>query len=141
MDSQTTIYLNQTMYEEAKTTKINRTILILVAISLLIALTSVILFLILQIGQPEKIEVPAFTGAVQETISPDELNTLRQEQDLRAKVPIREVSFAIEFDYSKNKFVVSLHPAYDQSKTVLLKWLNDNGFGDIPEDSFEYYLD
>ena len=68
---------------------------------------------------------PTFTG-VNEEIPQSVLNKSRQMQTLKSKVPVRENTFTVEYDYSKDKFSVFLSEPKEKNRIVFQQWLNDN---------------
>ncbi len=58
-----------------------------------------------------------------------------QKQELRFKTPLTQPNFTITFDYSQDKFMVSLKEPKEQSKTKFSEWLVNN-YPAIPIDRF-----
>jgi hypothetical protein len=66
---------------------------------------------------------PAVFTGVKEVTPPQGLVDLStQKQDLRQKTPLSLTTFTINFDYSKDKFVVTLNEPKDQSQKEFESW-------------------
>jgi len=80
-------------------------------------------------------EAAQFTGAAEEELPPDVLNAATQKQNLRIQVPIDFGIFALDFDYDKDKFVVTLIEPKDQSLSSFNEWKKNN-YPDIADSQF-----
>lgn len=80
---------------------------------------------------------PDFTGAQDETFSDDEVETAKQRQTLRSKLPMKEPTFLIDYDYGKDTFTVTLSEPRDQSQQQFANWLNEN-YPKLKVDEFVY---
>lgn len=75
----------------------------------------------------DSISIPAdFTGVAEEELPPEVLDTSLQKKDLRQKVPLNLTAFLIDFDYSEDKFIVTLNEPKDQAKKEFEEWLKNN---------------
>lgn len=63
-----------------------------------------------------------FTGAIEEPIPQQITDLAGQKKDLRQKSPLILTSFTIDFDYSEDKFNVTLKDPKDQSRAEFEKW-------------------
>ena len=79
-------------------------------------------------------QVPLFTGAKEVTLTPDEETVVKQEFQLRNRMPVETNGFTIIHDYQLFKFIVTIQEPYDQNKQIFKQWLRDNGFGNIPNE-------
>ena len=71
--------------------------------------------------------VPAdFTGVAEEELPPAVLDASLQKKDLRQKTPLDLSTFTIDFDYSEDKFVVTLKDPKDQAKKEFESWRTAN---------------
>jgi len=71
--------------------------------------------------------IPAdFTGVAEEELPAQVLDTSLQKKDLRQKTPFDLSAFTIDFDYSEDKFVVTLKDPKDQAKTEFESWRTAN---------------
>lgn len=67
-----------------------------------------------------------FTGALEEPIPQQIVDLASQKKDLKSKVPLSLSTFSIDFDYSTDKFVVTLKDPKDQAKKEFESWRNSN---------------
>jgi hypothetical protein len=82
--------------------------------------------------------VPAsFTGVLEETLPQAVADAATQKQDLRNQLPITLTSFSISFDYTEDKFVVTLNAPKDQSRTEFDKW-KSNTYPGIETNQFNF---
>ncbi|MEK7177407.1 MAG: hypothetical protein AAB705_01110 [Patescibacteria group bacterium] len=71
--------------------------------------------------------VPAsFTGAIDEPISQNIIDLAAQKKDLQSKVPLSLSTFSIDFDYSQDKFVVTLKDPKDTAQKEFESWRTGN---------------
>lgn len=71
--------------------------------------------------------VPAdFTGALEEKIPQPIIDFAAQKKDLRLKVPLSLSTFTIDFDYSEDKFNLTLKDPKDQSQKEFDSWKTAN---------------
>lgn len=71
--------------------------------------------------------IPAdFTGVAEEELPQPILDLANQKKDLRQKTPLDLSTFTIDFDYSADKFVVSLNDPKDQARTEFESWRTAN---------------
>jgi len=83
---------------------------------------------------------------IQQDAFPDEDSGLTQEEvaslDQVAKLkqlsPVATPNFSIEYSYKTAGFVVKSAQSRNATEKNLQIWLNENGFGDIPDSRFEY---
>jgi len=76
--------------------------------------------------------IPAdFTGALDEKIPQQVIDLAAQKKDLRSKVPLDFSTFTIDFNYSEDKFIVSLKDPRDQAQKEFESWrtINYPGLG------------
>lgn len=67
--------------------------------------------------------IPAdFTGVAEEELPPQVLDAALQKKDLRQKTPLDLTTFVINFDYSEDKFVVTLKDPKDQAQREFEGW-------------------
>lgn len=72
---------------------------------------------------PDNNTVPAdFTGVAEEELPPAVLDASLQKKDLRQKIPLDLSTFAIDFDYSEDKFVVTLKDLKEETKKEFESW-------------------
>ncbi len=71
-------------------------------------------------------EIGINTGALQATLPPAEANLVKEKSDLRNKVPLTLSTFTIDFDYSQDKFTVTLSSPKDQSLKEFQDWRASN---------------
>jgi len=67
-----------------------------------------------------------FTGVAEEELPPQVLDAALQKKDLRQKTPLDLSTFVINFDYSEDKFVVTLKDPRDQSQKEFESWRLSN---------------
>ena len=71
--------------------------------------------------------IPAdFTGVAEEELPPQILDTALQKKDLRQKTPLDLSTFTIDFNYSEDKFVVTLVDPKDQAQKEFEGWRTAN---------------
>lgn len=76
---------------------------------------------------PTPISIPAnFTGALDATLPPSIVNLSTQKQELRSKVPLNLRTFSVDFDYSQDKFTVTLTDPRDQAQANFDSWRVNN---------------
>ena len=74
-------------------------------------------------NQVTPVTIPAdFTGALEEKIPQQIIDLAAQKKDLRLKVPLSLSSFTIDFDYSEDKFTLTLNDPKDQSQKEFESW-------------------
>lgn len=71
-------------------------------------------------------ETRVFTGAMDEEFSKEEKEEIDQRRGLRLRAPYDGVTFYIDFDYSSDKFNITLNPDNEQSKQEFLNWIQEN---------------
>jgi len=67
-----------------------------------------------------------FTGAIEEPISQQITDLATQKKDLRQRSPLILTSFTIDFDYSEDKFNVTLKDPKDRSQKEFESWRTAN---------------
>jgi hypothetical protein len=72
---------------------------------------------------------PGFTGALDETIPPKLIDSTNQKNDLLSKVPLSLTTFTVDFDYSDDKFIVTLKEPRDQAQREFESWKAANYSG------------
>ncbi|MFH0979824.1 MAG: hypothetical protein V1803_02675 [Candidatus Roizmanbacteria bacterium] len=77
-------------------------------------------------GQIPTIKPADFTGAKDEELPSETAKISLQKQDLRNKVPLNLSTFSIDFDYSEDKFVVTLKEPKDQVRSEFENWRTSN---------------
>ena len=71
--------------------------------------------------------VPAdFTGVAEEELPAQVLDTSLQKKDLRQKTPLDLSTFAIDFDYSEDRFIITLKDPKDQAQREFESWRTSN---------------
>ncbi len=71
--------------------------------------------------------IPAdFTGALEEKIPQPIIDFAAQKKDLRLKSPLSLSTFTIDFDYSEDKFTLTLKDPKDQSQKEFESWRTTN---------------
>lgn len=76
---------------------------------------------------PSPISVPAdFTGAAEEELPTQELETAFQKKELRQKTPLSLFTFTVDFDYGEDKFTVALNDPKDLSQKEFESWRTNN---------------
>ncbi len=87
-------------------------------------------------SSPRPSTIPAdFTGVAEEELPPQVLDTALQKKDLRQKTPVDLSAFVIDFDYSADKFIVTLKDPQDQSRTEFESWRTSN-YPELGTDQF-----
>lgn len=71
-------------------------------------------------------------------LTAEEAKSLDQVGKLKALAPIATPDFSIEYSYKTAGFVVKSAQSRSATEKALEIWLNENGFGDIPDTRFEY---
>ena len=67
--------------------------------------------------------IPAdFTGVAEEELPPAVLDASLQKKDLRQKTPLDLSTFTIDFDYSEDKFIVTLKDPKNQAQREFESW-------------------
>jgi len=78
------------------------------------------------------------TGVVEEELPQAIVDAATQKQDLRSKLPVSLSSFSIDFNYSEDKFVVTLNEPKDQSRIEFNQWKSNTYPGiDINQFNFQ----
>ena len=77
-------------------------------------------------GQTPTIEPADFTGVKEEELPPETAKISLQKQDLRSKLPLNLSTFSIDFDYSEDKFVITLKDPKDQARQEFENWRKAN---------------
>lgn len=90
-------------------------------------------------GQQPTLPV-GFTGV---STSGNDLPAEQQKQvnqafDLRQKLPVNQIDFIIEYDYSEDIFIVSLKQPTVESRQKFDIWLSTNNFESIPTSRFQF---
>lgn len=81
----------------------------------------------LNVNRQPLITVPvAFTGALEEPIPQQVIDLAAQKKDLRSKVLLDLSTFTIDFNYSEDKFIVSLRNPKDQAQKEFESWRTIN---------------
>ncbi len=71
--------------------------------------------------------VPAdFTGAIEEPIPQQIIDTSAQKRDLQEKIPLDLSLFSIDFDYDQDKFIVTLKDPKEQAQKEFDSWRTAN---------------
>ena len=70
----------------------------------------------------DKLTPEPFTGVREETLPPELMALSTQKQALRKKTPLNLSTFTIDFDYSEDKFIVTLLDPKDQSQKEFESW-------------------
>lgn len=85
---------------------------------------------IVDTGGQDPVSVPAvFTGVAEEELPSQTIDLSLQKQDLRQKTPLDLSAFIIDFDYSEDKFIVTLKDPKDQSQKEFESWRTTNYSG------------
>lgn len=71
-------------------------------------------------------------------LTKEEVESLDQIARLKQLSPIATPNFSIEYSYKTAGFVVKSAQSLSATEKNLKIWLNENGFGDIPDSRFEY---
>lgn len=77
-------------------------------------------------GESEIIEAVDFTGAVEEEIPPEVYDAAFQKQELRNQTPFDTGLFQIDFDYSEDKFIITLTEPKGENRQQFNQWLSEN---------------
>jgi len=78
-------------------------------------------------NNPTPIIVPAdFTGVAEEELPKQVIDLAAQKKDLSQKVPLDLSTFTIDFDYSEDKFVVTLKDPKDIARKEFESWRTAN---------------
>jgi len=72
------------------------------------------------------IEPGDFTGVAEEELPAEATNLSLQKQDLRGRLPLELSTFTIDFDYSEDRFVVTLIEPKDQARVEFENWRSAN---------------
>ncbi len=83
-------------------------------------------------GSTDSTNIPAdFTGVAEEELPKQIIDLAAQKKDLRQKTPLDLSTFMIDFDYSEDKFVVTLKDPKDQAQREFENWrgVNYTGLG------------
>ncbi len=83
-------------------------------------------------NNPTPVTIKAgFTGALDEPIPQQIVDLAAQKKDLKSKVPLSLSTFSIDFDYSQDKFVVTLKDPKDTAQKEFESWrtVNYSGLG------------
>ncbi len=71
--------------------------------------------------------VPAdFTGVAEEELPKQVIDLAAQKKDLRQKTPLDLSTFTIDFDYSEDKFIITLKDPKDLSQKEFESWRTTN---------------
>ena len=78
-------------------------------------------------NNPSPITIKAgFTGAIDEPVPQQIIDLAAQKKDLQLKVPLSLSTFSIDFDYSEDKFVVTLKDPKDTAQKEFDDWKTSN---------------
>jgi hypothetical protein len=81
--------------------------------------------------------IPAtFTGGIDEPVPQNIINVSNQKRGLQSKLPLSLSTFSIDFNYSEDKFEVTLNDPKDQAKKEFENWRATN----YPSLSAEQFL-
>lgn len=83
------------------------------------------------------IAIAPFTGVKDVSLPPALADEATQKKTLRDKTPIQLSTFSVSFDYSQDKFTVSLVSPKDQSLKEFQNWRQSN-YPAIPLDQFVF---
>ena len=83
------------------------------------------------------IEPVEFTGVKDIELPPEVLERSNQKQDLRKQVPFNTGLFQIDFDYSEDKFIVTLTEPKVDNRTQFDNW-KQNNYPTIPINQFNF---
>lgn len=67
-----------------------------------------------------------FTGVADEEIPPNIANTAAEKQNLMNQTPFDSGLFKVDFDYSEDKFIITLAEPKQESRQQFDQWLKDN---------------
>lgn len=67
-----------------------------------------------------------FTGVAEEEIPPQVYDAALQKQELKNQVPFDTGLFKIDFDYSEDKFIITLAEPKGENRIQFDKWLKEN---------------
>jgi len=70
-----------------------------------------------------------FTGVIDEEIPSQIVDLSAQKRDLQSKTPLDLTTFSIDFDYSEDKFSVTLKDPKDQARREFESWRSTNYSG------------
>jgi len=71
--------------------------------------------------------IPAtFTGGIDEPVPQNIIDVSNQKRDLQSKLPLSLSTFSIDFNYSEDKFEVTLNDPKDQAKNEFESWRTGN---------------
>lgn len=82
----------------------------------------------------------ASSGLLVPTLSPDQQKLADLYVHLYSKLPVSGTGFYANRSFASGKITVKLYSPYESSKTNFLSWISQNGFNQIPSDSFEYVV-
>lgn len=68
----------------------------------------------------------SFTGAINEPVPQNIVDLSNQKKDLQQKLPLDLSTFTIDFDYSEDKFIVTLKDPRDQAQKEFENWRTGN---------------
>jgi len=75
---------------------------------------------------PTLISIKDMTGVKEEILPPITQALIDQKQTLRQKMPLIEKNFSLDFNYSEDKFAVTLNNPKENSKKIFELWLSQN---------------
>jgi len=79
-----------------------------------------------------------FTGAIKEqNIPKEQVDLAAQKKELRKKIPLKQDTFTVTFDFTSDKFIVTLNDPKDTNRTIFEDWLKTNYPG-LPLDRFMF---
>lgn len=67
-----------------------------------------------------------FTGVAEEELPKQVIDLTAQKKDLRKKTPLSLSTFIIDFDYSEDKFIITLKDPKDQARKEFESWRTTN---------------
>lgn len=67
-----------------------------------------------------------FTGVADEEIPPNIANTAAEKQNLMNQTPFDSGLFKVDFDYSEDKFIITLAEPKQENRQQFDQWLKDN---------------
>jgi len=71
-------------------------------------------------------------------LNPQQESVLDQVSELKNLSPVSTPNFSIEYSYKTGGFVVKSNKNLSATEKELEMWLNNNGFGNIEAERFEY---
>ncbi|KKP86405.1 MAG: hypothetical protein UR89_C0024G0014 [Candidatus Roizmanbacteria bacterium GW2011_GWA2_35_8] len=83
------------------------------------------------------IEPVEFTGVKDTELPPEVLERSNQKQDLRKQVPFNTGLFQIDFDYSEDRFIVTLAEPKADNRNQFENW-KQNNYPAIPINQFNF---